>query len=149
LPLYEIKSYDQVIHESILGLEYVAVMLTVLGVMALVLAAVGLYGVISYLVTLRWHEIGIRMALGAQRHEVLGMALRWGVSLMILGAAAGLLLATGLARLLAGLIYGVKAGDLEVFFVATLLLFVAAVLATLIPALRASRADPMVALRYE
>jgi putative ABC transport system permease protein len=149
LPLYEVKSYDQVIHESILGLEYVAVMLTVLGVIALLLAAVGLYGVISYLVTLRWHEIGIRLALGAQRHEVLGMALRWGLSLMMVGAAAGLLLATGLARLLAGLIYGVQAGDLQVFFVATLSLAVAAVLATLIPALRASRADPMVALRYE
>jgi putative ABC transport system permease protein len=124
-------------------------MLTVLGVIALVLAAVGLYGVISYLVTLRWHEIGIRMALGAQRRMVLGMALGWGASLMLLGTMAGLLFAVGLARLLSGLIYGVKAGDLQVFFVATAALLVSAVLATLVPALRASRVDPMVALRYE
>jgi predicted permease len=149
LPLYDVKPYDEVIHESILGLKYVAVMLSVLGIIALVLAAVGLYGVMSYLVMLRWHEIGIRMALGAQRREVLGMALRWGVSLLAVGAAIGLLLASGLARALAGLIYGVKAGDLQTFFVATLTLVLAAALATYIPALRASRVDPMVALRYE
>jgi ABC-type antimicrobial peptide transport system permease subunit len=89
LPLYEVKPYGEVIHESVIGLKYVAVMLTVLGIIALVLAAVGLYGVMSYLVMLRWHEIGIRMALGAQRGEVLGMALRWGASLMTIGAVAG------------------------------------------------------------
>src|SRR5215472_10818145 len=149
LPLYEVKPYDEVIHESVIGLKYVAVMLTVLGIIALVLAAVGLYGVMSYLVMLRWHEIGIRMALGAQRGEVLGMALRWGASLMTIGAVAGLLMASGLARLLAGLIYGVKASDVQTFVVATLTLAIAGALAAYIPALRASRVDPMVALRYE
>src|SRR5215469_1569250 len=149
LPLYQVKPYDQVIHESILGLKYVAVMLTVLGIIALVLAAVGLYGVMSYLVMLRRHEIGIRMALGAQRREVLGMALRWGASLMAVGTVIGLLLARGLARELAGLIYGVKAGDVQTFFAATITLVLAAALAAYIPALRASRVDPMVALRYE
>jgi predicted permease len=149
LPLYEVKPYGQVIHESVLGLKYVAVMLSVLAVIALLLAAVGLYGVMSYLVMLRWHEIGIRMALGAQRREVLRMALRWGASLMAVGAAIGLFMAGGLARLLAGLIYGVKASDVKTFVVATLTLVVAAALATYIPALRASRVDPMVALRYE
>ena len=149
LPLYEVKTYDELIHESILGLKYVAVMLTVLGVIALVMAGIGLYGVMSYLVTLRRHEIGIRMALGAQRYEVLGMVLRWGASLLTVGAVAGLLLARSLARLLAGFIYGVKASDLQIFFVATLTLIAAATLATYIPALRASRVDPMVALRYE
>ena len=149
LPLYEVKAYDEVIHESIVGLKYVAVMMSVLGIIALVLAAVGLYGLMSYLVMLRWHEIGIRMALGAQRREVLGMALRWGASLLAVGAVIGLLLASGLAKALAGLIYGVKAGDLETFSIATLTLVLAAALATYIPALRASRVDPMVALRYE
>jgi len=149
LPLYQVKPYEQVIHESILGLKYVAVTLTVLGIIALVLAAVGLYGVMSYLVMLRRHEIGIRMALGAQRRAVLGMTLRWGASLMVVGAGTGLLMAGGLARALAGLIYGVKAGDIQTFLVATLTLVLAAALATYIPALRASRVDPMVALRYE
>src|SRR5260370_41719500 len=123
--------------------------MTVRGVIGVVLAAVGLNGVMSYWVMLRRHEIGIRMAVGAQRRAVLGMALRWGAALMVVGGGAGLLMAGGLAGDVAGLIYGVKAGDMQTFLVATLTLVLAAALATYIPALRASRVDPMVALRYE
>jgi putative ABC transport system permease protein len=149
LPLYEIMPYTELIHQSVLGLKYVAAMLSVLGVIALVLAAVGLYGVMSYLVTSRTHEIGIRMALGAQRGTVLGMAARWGGSLVILGTVIGVVAAVALARLLASLLYGVDAGDVETFTLATGTLAVAALLAAFIPARRATKVDPMVALRYE
>jgi putative ABC transport system permease protein len=149
LPLYEIMPYAEMIHESVIGLKYVAVMLSISGMIALILAAVGLYGVMSYLVTSRTHEIGIRMALGAQRSQVLGMTLGWGSSLVVMGTALGLAAAIALARLLASLLYGVNAGDIETFTVATITLAVAAFLAAFIPARRATRVDPMVALRYE
>ncbi|HEY6308075.1 MAG TPA: ABC transporter permease [Candidatus Angelobacter sp.] len=149
LPLYEVKSYAEVVHESILGLEYVAVMLSVLGVIALMMAAVGLYGVMSYLVTLRTREIGIRMALGAQRSEVLAMALRWSLPLVGLGMLAGVSGAVLLARLLSSLLYGVRATDIATLLISGAALIAAALLATLIPARRATRVDPMVALRYE
>jgi putative ABC transport system permease protein len=149
LPLYEIMPYSELIHQSVLGLKYVAVMLSVSGVIALILAAVGLYGVMSYLVTSRTHEIGIRMALGARRGSVLGMAARWGGSLVVVGVVIGVVAAIALARLLASLLYGVNAGDVETFTMATATLAVAASLAAFIPARRATRVDPMVALRYE
>jgi putative ABC transport system permease protein len=149
LPLDAIMPYSEMIHRSVLGLKYVAAMLSVLGVIALVLAAVGLYGVMSYLVTSRTHEIGIRMALGARRAAVLGMAARWGASLVIVGTVIGVVAAIALARLLASLLYGVNAGDVETFTVATITLAVAAGLAAFIPARRATKVDPLVALRYE
>lgn len=149
LPLDEVMPYPELIHRSVLGLKYVAAMLSVLGVIALVLAAVGLYGVMSYLVTSRTHEIGIRMALGAQRGTVVGMAARWGGSLVILGTAIGVIAASALARLLADLLHGVDAFDVETFAMATITLAVAASLAAFIPARRATKIDPMVALRYE
>jgi putative ABC transport system permease protein len=149
LPLYGIMPYEEVIRESVIGFKYVAVMLSVLGVIALGLAAVGLYGVMSYLVASRTHEIGIRMALGAQRAAVLAMAVRWAAPLVTFGMLAGILGAFLLARLLASLLYGVKATDLATFAVAAATLLAAALLATLIPARRATKVDPMVALRYE
>jgi len=103
----------------------------------------------SYLVTSRTHEIGIRMALGARRATVLGMAARWGGSLVIVGTVLGVVAAIALARLLASLLYGVNAGDVETFTVATITLAVAAGLAAFIPARRATKVDPLVALRYE
>jgi putative ABC transport system permease protein len=149
LPLYKIMPYDELIHQSILGPRYVAVLLSVLGVIALALAAVGLYGVMSYLVTSRTREIGIRMALGAQRWAVLGMTLRWGASLLVFGGIIGILAAIAVAKLFASILYGVHAGDLETFFIATLTLIAAASLAAFIPARRAAKVDPMTALRCE
>jgi putative ABC transport system permease protein len=149
LPLYKIMPYDELIHQSVLGPRYVAVLLSVLGVIGLLLAAVGLYGVMSYLVTSRTREIGIRIALGAQRRAVLGMTFRWGAMLLLFGGAIGILAAIAVARLFASILYGVRAGDLQTFFIATLTLSAAASLAALIPARRAAKVDPIIALRYE
>lgn len=149
LPLYKIMPYDELIHQSVLGPRYVAVLLSVLGLIALMLAAVGLYGVMSYLVTSRTREIGIRMALGARRGMVLGMTFRWGASLLLFGGITGMLAAIALARLFASVLYGVRAGDLEIFFIASVTLAAAASLAAFIPARRAAKVDPMIALRYD
>jgi putative ABC transport system permease protein len=149
LPLYEMKTLATVMHESTMGLAYIAVMLGVIGLLGLVLSAVGVYGVMAYAVNERTHEFGIRMALGAAPGNVLRLALRRGVVLTVTGFAVGLPLAIALARLLASLIYGVSASDAQTLILTSLLLAVVAGVACYVPAHRAMRVDPMVALRYE
>ena len=119
------------------------------GALALVLAAVGIYGVIAYSVTQRTQEIGIRMALGAQRGDVLKMVMRRGAMLTLVGLGIGLLGSTGVARALSRFLFGISAGDPLTFFLGVAVLAAVAMAATLIPALRATRIDPLVALRYE
>jgi putative ABC transport system permease protein len=118
-------------------------------VIALVLAAVGVYGLIAYSVTQRTQELGIRMALGAQRRDVFGLVLAEGTRLTLLGIAIGVLAALVLSHLLAALLFGVSATDPLTFAGVAGLLVVVALLACYIPARRATRVDPMVALRYE
>jgi putative ABC transport system permease protein len=149
LPLYNIKSMDKVITESIIGIAYVASMMAVLGVIALVLASVGVFGVMSYSVSERAHEIGIRMSLGAQTADILRMVLRSGMTLTVLGLAIGLPIAFALARALAALLFGVEATDPFSFIGLPLLLAGVAALACYLPARRAARLDPLKALRYE
>ncbi|PYU42805.1 MAG: hypothetical protein DMG53_19055, partial [Acidobacteria bacterium] len=116
---------------------------------ALLLAGLGIYGVISYLVSERTHEIGIRLALGAERRSILQMVLGQGLGLVIVGAAVGLVGAVVVSHLMTGLLYGVRPTDPLTFVVVALLLIGVALLACYIPARRALRVDPLVALRYE
>jgi putative ABC transport system permease protein len=148
-PVSNLYSLRKVISNYTLGIAFVAWMMGVLGVIALLMTAVGLYGVLAYLVSERTREIGIRMALGATRSSVLGMVLRRGLSVTAAGFAIGLIAAVAVARVLASLLFGVSAGDLGAFAAVTLLLAGAAALACYIPARRAASVDPVVALRYE
>ena len=120
-----------------------------LGVVALALAAIGIYGVMSYSVATRTREVGIRMALGAQKSDVLRLILGGTMILMLIGVVVGLSSAVAAARLMATMLFGVNAGDPLTYAVVTLLLAIVGVLACWVPARRATKVDPMVALRYE
>jgi putative ABC transport system permease protein len=148
-PVYNVLSLERVVSNQILGLSYVAAILGVVGLMALILSAVGVSGVMAYSVTQRVHEIGVRMALGAGPGVVLRMFVAHGLKLVVLGICIGLPIAIGLASLLASLIYGVQSTDLASFFGGALLLGVVVLVASYIPARDATRVDPMIALRYE
>ena len=118
-------------------------------VLSLTLAAVGIYGLVSYSVSQRTHEIGIRLALGAQRGHILGLIVRTGVILTLSGIFIGVAGALALTRLLTSLLYGVTATDMMTFVVVSVALFAIAVAACLIPARRATRVEPLVALRHD
>ncbi len=148
-PVFNVKTLERVISESVVGLSYVAVMMTILGLIALVLASVGVYGVMAYSVTERTHEIGIRMTLGAGQSDVLRLVMGKGLVLTGAGIVIGMAMSVGLAQLLASLIFGVSATDVTTFGGVALALATASLLACYIPARRASRVDPMIALRYE
>jgi putative ABC transport system permease protein len=125
------------------------ILLAVFAGVAMILAAIGIYGVIAYSVTQRTREIGIRMALGAQKTQMLGMVLRQSLTLVVIGIGIGFLVALGVTRVMATLLYGVGANDLSTYAVVIFLLGGAALLASYLPARRAMKVDPMVALRYE
>jgi len=127
----------------------VAVFMTIFGALALVLASVGVYGIMAYAVSQQTHDIGVRMALGAGRGRVVAMVLRRGMWLTGVGLGIGLALASALARLLSNLVFGVKASDPATFVGFSLALAGVALAACYLPARRAASVDPMVALRYE
>jgi putative ABC transport system permease protein len=149
LPVSEIRSMDEVVSRSTSRQRFNMWLMTVFGLSALLLAAIGIYGLISYSVQQRTQEIGIRMALGAELRQVEQMVITQGMRFAFIGVAAGLIAAFGLARLIAGFLFGVKAWDPLVFTVVPLVLSAIALFAVWLPARRATRVDPVTALRYE
>jgi putative ABC transport system permease protein len=148
-PIIRVVSMETAAKEMMAIRRVTMVLLALFGCAALALACVGAYGVISQGVVQRTREIGVRMALGATRGNVLTMILGEGARLAVIGAAIGLLLAFVLTRLMASMLYGVSAHDPLTFVIIPVLLFTVAIIACLIPARRATKVDPMIALRYE
>jgi putative ABC transport system permease protein len=149
LPLYSIRTMNERLAESVAPQRLTLLLMALFAIVAIMLAAIGIYGVISYNVAQRTHEIGIRMAIGAKTSDVLRLFVRQGMALAALGMALGLGAALSLTRLMASLLYGVSARDPMTFTVVTLLLALVAFAACYIPARRATRVDPIVALRHE
>jgi putative ABC transport system permease protein len=148
-PVSDLKTMDQRVVMSMGPRRSAVALLSVFAAMALTLAAVGLFGLIRFNVTQRTQEIGVRMALGASRRDVLRMVLGESLRLAVLGVIGGLIAAFALTRVLASLLYGVSATDPLTFAGMALLLTLVAMLASWVPAHRATRVDPLVALRYE
>ena len=149
LPVYSVESMEERMAESIAPQHFSALLITSFAALALLLAAAGLFGVISYSVSQRTHEIGIRMTLGAEQASVLRLVVGEGLKLALCGVGVGLAASLALTRLLAGQLFGVSSTDPATFAGVVLLLTVVALLACYLPARRAMRVDPLVALRYE
>jgi putative ABC transport system permease protein len=149
LPVADVRTMEDVVGGAMSTPRFTSVLLSIFAILALTLSAVGIYGVLSYVVSRRTREIGIRVAIGAGRIQVLRMVLNSGVSLALVGIAAGLVLAFGVTRLLRGLLHGVTAADPATFVVVAVLLTAVAALASVVPAWRASRVDPVIALKSE
>ena len=147
--MYEIKPMTEYLRDSLSRRRFNLVLLSVFGGVALMLAAIGIYGVISYGVTQRTHEMGIRMALGARPRDVLKLVVRQAMLLALAGVGIGLLAALALTRLLKSLLFNVGVTDPLTFAVIALLMTLIALLACLVPARRATKVDPLVALHYE
>jgi predicted permease len=148
-PIVDVRPYVDIARKSLATERFMTWLLGAFGGVALLLAAVGIYGLMSYSVTQRWHEIGIRMALGASRSGILRLILGDGMRLALIGVVAGVVLSLGLMRALQALLYGVKPWDIALYTGVAVLLAVVAAVASLLPARRATRVDPMIALRYE
>ncbi|MEN3330906.1 MAG: hypothetical protein V7641_271 [Blastocatellia bacterium] len=148
-PIDRIKSVEELVADSVSRPRFYARLLGLFAALAMILAAVGIYGVISYSVSQRTHEIGIRMALGAQQRDVLLLIIKQGLMPTLIGIAIGLTAAAGLTHLMASLVFGVSVTDPLTFIAVSLLLVGIALLACYIPARRAARVDPLIALRYE
>jgi ABC-type antimicrobial peptide transport system permease subunit len=147
--VYAAQTMDQIISDSLAARRYSMILLGIFAALALLLSSVGIYGVISYLVGQRTQEIGIRVALGARRWDVLRLVLSHSVNMAALGVVIGVVGSLALTRLMSKMLYGVSATDPMTFCAVAALLTLVAVSASYIPARRAMRVDPIVALRYE
>jgi len=149
LAVSDIRSLDDVVSRSIAAPRFTTALLSVFAGLALILAAIGIYGVLSFIVAQRTAELGIRMALGASASDVLRLVVGQGMRPVIIGLAVGLLAALALARVLQGFLFGVAQTDPGTYVTVTVVLSSAAILACYLPARRAARVDPMTALRAE
>jgi putative ABC transport system permease protein len=149
LAVTDIRTMTQATSSSVAGPKFNTFLLSVFAGVALFLAAIGIYGVLAYTVVQQTHEIGIRMALGAERSDVVKLVVGQGFKLALIGAGIGMVGALALTRFLTSLLYGVKPADPVTFVTVSLVLIAVALLACYIPARRAAKVDPMVALRYE
>jgi ABC-type antimicrobial peptide transport system permease subunit len=149
LPLYSVRTMDDIIGYYASGQQFLALLLGLFSGLALLLAAIGIYGVLSYLVTQRTREIGIRMSLGASRSRVLGLVLKQGMRLAGIGFAIGLVGALAAGRLLSSLLHEVRPSDPLIILLTAVCLGAVALIACYLPARRAAHVDPMVALRHE
>jgi putative ABC transport system permease protein len=149
LPLLHVKTLDEYVGDSIADTRFESVLLGIFGALAFALTAIGVYGVVSYTVAQRTREMGIRLALGADRGAIVGMILKNGMWLVLMGVVPGLVAAFLLTRLIAGLLYDVSPSDVPTFAGVSIVLIAMALFASYLPARRAAKVDPMEALRYE
>jgi putative ABC transport system permease protein len=147
--VYQIRTMQDRLYDSLARQRFSTSMLGAFALFALILAAVGVYGVMSYLVSQSTRDIGVRVALGAQPGNIVGMVVRQGMELAVIGIGAGLIGAAALTRVMSSLLFGVSATDAVTFSAVALTLALIAMLATYIPARRATKVDPIVALREE
>lgn len=148
-PLANVHTLEELLSQSVAARRFTLMLLVVFALVALLLGGIGLYGVMSYTVSQRTNEIGIRIALGAQTSDVLRMVLKQGIRLTLIGIAAGIVASLMLTRLMASLLFGVSATDTLTFTLVAALLAIVALAACFVPARRATKVDPMIALRYE
>jgi putative ABC transport system permease protein len=149
LPVFGVRTMDSIVSDSLAARRFAMLVLEFFAVTALLLAAIGIYGVMAYFVNQRVREIGVRMALGAQPGDVMKLVVRRGMALALTGVVLGVIASLGMTRLITGLLFGVRAGDPLTLGVFTVCLASVALLANYIPARRATKIDPTVALRYE
>jgi putative ABC transport system permease protein len=148
-PIADVRSMESLLAGSLSRARFSALLLTIFAAVAMILASVGIYGVMSYSVTQRTHELGIRIALGAKTQDVIQLIVGQGMLLALIGVTIGLVAAFFLTRLISTLLFGVSATDITTFAAVSLLLAAVALVACFVPARRAAKTDPMVALRYE
>jgi putative ABC transport system permease protein len=149
VPIYRVETMEQVVSNELAQPRFSSLLLGAFAGLALTLASVGIYGLVAYTVSRRTREIGLRMALGARAADVLRLVVAQGMALVAIGLGVGLVAALALGRLLASQLYAVSASDPATFAIVALLLLAVTLAASWIPARRATRVDPLVALRYD
>jgi putative ABC transport system permease protein len=148
-PIADVRTMEQVVSKSIARARFNTLLLAIFAVVALVLASVGLYGVMNYSATQRTHEVGIRMALGATRADIMRLVVGNGMLLTLIGIGIGIVASIGLTRVMQSFLFGVGATDAVTFIAVSALLIAVALVANYIPARKATRVNPVIALRYE